>query len=74
MSIIQRGDRQIRIPGGSSEPPVQLSSWVPPQPPPVAMAEATSAITQPKKSPYEKEQRVTNDQFLVRSTKLNDEL
>ncbi|XP_071731676.1 peroxisomal membrane protein PEX14-like [Rutidosis leptorrhynchoides] len=58
----------------TSERPVQRSSWVPPQPPPVAMAEAAAAIRQPKKSTYEKEQQLTDDQFLARSAEVTDEL
>ncbi|KAI3759387.1 hypothetical protein L6452_07161 [Arctium lappa] len=57
-----------------SERPVQRSSWVPPQPPPVAMAEAAAAIRQPKKSPFEKEQQLTDEQFLARSAEVTDEL
>ncbi|GJV02410.1 hypothetical protein Tco_1335979 [Tanacetum coccineum] len=41
--------------GASRVQPVQRPSWIPPQPPPV---EAATAIMQPKKSPYEKEQQV----------------
>ncbi|PWA58871.1 protein IWS1 [Artemisia annua] len=41
-------------PGGSSKRPVQRSSWVPSQPPPVATEEATVAIRKPKKIPLAK--------------------
>lgn len=58
--------------GVASERPIQRS-WVPPQPPPVVMAEAAAAIRQPKKSPFQKEQ-LTDDQFLARSSELTDEL
>ncbi|KAF5758577.1 putative peroxisomal membrane protein [Helianthus annuus] len=62
-------------PGGTSERPVQRPSWTPPQPPPVAMAEAAAAIRQPKKSPFEKEQHLTDEQFLSRSaSEATDEL
>ncbi|KAI3499421.1 hypothetical protein L1887_35221 [Cichorium endivia] len=60
--------------GGTSERPVQRSSWVPPQPPPVAMAEAAAAIRQPKKSMFEKEQQLTDEEFLARSSEVSDEL
>lgn len=53
-------------------PPIQRS-WVPPQPPPVAMAEAAAAIRQPKKSTYQSEP-LTDDQFLARSSELTNEL
>ncbi|KAL8118319.1 hypothetical protein AgCh_016017 [Apium graveolens] len=52
--------------------PIQRS-WVPPQPPPVAMAEAAAAIRQPKKSTYQSEP-LTDDQFLARSSELTNEL
>ncbi|KAK6153316.1 hypothetical protein DH2020_012955 [Rehmannia glutinosa] len=52
--------------------PVQRS-WVPPQPPPVAMPEAAAAIRQPKKPSYQKEQ-MTDDQLLARSADVTDEL
>ncbi|KAK9054528.1 hypothetical protein SSX86_025606 [Deinandra increscens subsp. villosa] len=61
-------------PSGTNERPVQRPSWVPPQPPPVAMAEAAAAIRQPKKSPFEKEQQLTDEQFLARSAEVTDEL
>nr|GEY02117.1 peroxisomal membrane protein PEX14 isoform X1 [Tanacetum cinerariifolium] len=71
---IEPEENKTGYPGGSSERPIQRSSWVPPQPPPVAMAEAAAAIRQPKKSPSEKEQQLTDDQFLARSTEFTDEL
>ncbi|XP_006347457.1 peroxisomal membrane protein PEX14-like isoform X2 [Solanum tuberosum] len=56
---------------GSPAAPVQerpiQRSWVPPQPPPVAMAEAAAAIRQPKKSASQNEQ-LTDDQLLARSS------
>lgn len=52
--------------------PIQRS-WVPPQPPPVAMAEAAAAIRQPKKSTYQSEP-LTDDQFLARSSEVTNEL
>lgn len=53
-------------------PPVQRS-WVPPQPPPVAMPEAAVAIRQPKKTAFQQEQ-LTDEQLLARSTETTDEL
>jgi len=38
------------------------------------MAEATAAIRQPKKLPFEKEQQLTDEQFLARSTEVTGEL
>nr|XP_043615269.1 peroxisomal membrane protein PEX14 isoform X2 [Erigeron canadensis] len=67
-------ESKISYSSGASERPVQRSSWVPPQPPPVAMAEAAAAIRQPKKSPLEKEQQLTDEQFLARSAEVTDEL
>nr|XP_027126155.1 peroxisomal membrane protein PEX14-like [Coffea arabica] len=55
-----------------SEKPVQRS-WVPPQPPPVAMAEAAAAIRQPKKPLLQKEQ-LTDDHLLGRASEVTDEL
>ncbi|KAL2492703.1 Peroxisomal membrane protein PEX14 [Abeliophyllum distichum] len=52
--------------------PVQRS-WIPPQPPPVAMPEAAAAIRQPKKSLLQKDQ-LTDEQSLARSADVNDEL
>lgn len=65
-----------KVTTGYSERPVQRSAWVPPQAPPVAMAEAAAAIRQPKKSLFEKEQgqQLTDEQFLARSTEVTDEL
>ncbi|GKD03945.1 hypothetical protein Tco_1178919 [Tanacetum coccineum] len=48
--LFKEATNKAGYPGGSRERPVQRSSWVPPQPPPVAMAEAAAAIRQPKKS------------------------
>ncbi|KAM7479907.1 hypothetical protein LguiA_028120 [Lonicera macranthoides] len=56
----------------NERPPAQRS-WVPPQPPPVAMAEAAAAIRQPKKPVLQNEQ-LTDDQLLARSTEVSDEL
>lgn len=56
----------------SNERPVQRS-WVPPQPPPVAMPEATAAIRQPKKASSQTEQ-MTDEQLLARSADVTDEL
>ncbi|KAK9278674.1 hypothetical protein L1049_028248 [Liquidambar formosana] len=55
----------------TSERPAQRT-WVPPQPPPVAMPEAAAAIRQPK-LPIRKE-LVTDDQLLARSSDGIDEL
>ncbi|XP_016470917.1 peroxisomal membrane protein PEX14 isoform X2 [Nicotiana tabacum] len=54
------------------ERPIQRS-WVPPQPPPVAMAEAAAAIRQPKKPVFQNEQ-LTDDQLMARSSEITDEL
>jgi len=68
-------ENKTGYPGVTNERPVQRPSWVPPQPPPVAMAEAAAAIRQPKKSPFEKEQHLTDEQFLSRSAfEATDEL
>ncbi|XP_033508290.1 peroxisomal membrane protein PEX14-like isoform X1 [Nicotiana tomentosiformis] len=62
---------------GSPAAPVQerpiQRSWVPPQPPPVAMAEAAAAIRQPKKPMFQNEQ-LTDDQLMARSSEITDEL
>ncbi|XP_071709833.1 peroxisomal membrane protein PEX14-like [Rutidosis leptorrhynchoides] len=71
---VEPEENKIGYSGQTSERPIQRSSWVPPQPPPVAMAEAAAAIRQPKKSTYEKEQQLTDDQFLARSAEITDEL
>ncbi|KZV46276.1 hypothetical protein F511_10410 [Dorcoceras hygrometricum] len=55
-----------------AEQPVQRS-WVPPQPPPVAMAEAAAAIRQPKKRTYQKEE-LTDDVLMARGRDATDEL
>ncbi|KAL3512848.1 hypothetical protein ACH5RR_025565 [Cinchona calisaya] len=55
-----------------NEKPVQRS-WVPPQPPPVVMAEAAAAIRQPKK-PFSQREQLTDDQLLSRSSEITDEL
>ncbi|KAL3529548.1 hypothetical protein ACH5RR_008870 [Cinchona calisaya] len=54
------------------EKPVQRS-WVPPQPPPVAMVEAATAIQQPKK-PFPLREKFTDDQLLGRASEITDEL
>lgn len=51
--------------------PVQRS-WVPPQPPPVAMAEAAAAIRQPKKSLLQKE-KLTSDELRASSSEMSDD-
>ncbi|CAI9117358.1 OLC1v1018735C1 [Oldenlandia corymbosa var. corymbosa] len=55
-----------------TERPVQRS-WVPPQPPPVAMAEAAAAIRQPKR-PLSQREQLTDDQLLNRSSEISDDL
>lgn len=47
--------------------------WIPPRPPPVAMAEAAAAIRQPKNSTFQSEP-LPDDQFLAHSSELTDEL
>lgn len=56
----------------ANERPPQRS-WVPPQPPPVAMPEAAKAIRQPKKPTYQTDQ-LTDTQLLARSADPVDEL
>nr|XP_018633863.1 peroxisomal membrane protein PEX14 isoform X2 [Nicotiana tomentosiformis] len=62
---------------GSTAPPAEVRpvqrSWVPPQPPPVAMAEAAAAIRQPKKTLFQKE-KLTDDELMARSTEISDDL
>ncbi|CAA3002499.1 peroxisomal membrane PEX14-like isoform X1 [Olea europaea subsp. europaea] len=48
-------------------------SWVPPQPPPVAMQEAAAAIRQPKKT-FSSSEQLTDNQLLARSSDVPDEL
>ncbi|CAK9137609.1 unnamed protein product [Ilex paraguariensis] len=48
-------------------------SWVPPQPPPVAMPEAAAAIRQPKKPSVQKEQ-LTDDHVGAHSLDITDDL
>lgn len=55
----------------TNEPTVQRT-WVPPQPPPVAMPEAAEAIRRPKSS-VQKEQ-LPEDQSASHSTEVTDEL
>ncbi|MCD9645339.1 hypothetical protein HAX54_034194 [Datura stramonium] len=52
--------------------PVQRS-WVPPQPPPVAMPEAVAAIRQPKKPLFQKE-KLTDDELMARSSEISNDL
>lgn len=49
----------------SSQAPEQTArrSWVPPQPPPIAMAEAAEAVRRPKPT-VQKEQQSSNDQMV----------
>ncbi|KAK4568602.1 hypothetical protein RGQ29_004140 [Quercus rubra] len=54
-----------------SEPPVQRS-WVPPQPPPVAMPEAAEAIRRPK--PAVQREQLVDDQSVVNPSDATDEL
>uniref|UniRef100_A0A5B6ZTZ9 Peroxisomal membrane protein PEX14 n=1 Tax=Davidia involucrata TaxID=16924 RepID=A0A5B6ZTZ9_DAVIN len=48
-------------------------TWVPPQPPPVAMPEAAAAIRQPKKPSFQKEQ-LADDQLEAHPSDVTDEL
>jgi len=54
-----------------SEPPVQRS-WVPPQPPPVAMPEAAEAIRRPK--PAVQREQLVDDQSVTNPSDATDEL
>lgn len=56
----------------ANERPVQRS-WVPRQPPTVAMLKAAAAIRQPKKPLFQKEQ-LTDDQLLSRPSEISDDL
>ncbi|CAH9115554.1 unnamed protein product [Cuscuta europaea] len=49
-------------------------SWVPPQPPPVSMAEAAAAIRQPKKSSLHKDLISNDDQLQGGVSEVSDEL
>ncbi|KAK8569377.1 hypothetical protein V6N13_046436 [Hibiscus sabdariffa] len=55
--------------------PVQRS-WVPPQPPPVAMPEAAEAIRRPKSAPKETatQEQLADDQTAARPSEVSDEL
>lgn len=55
----------------TNEQPIQRT-WVPPQPPPVAMPEAAEAIRQPKSSVQQ--EQVAEDQSVSLSTAVTDEL
>lgn len=55
----------------TSEQPVQRS-WVPPQPPPVAMPEAAEAIRRPK--PSVQREQIADDQSLAPPSDVTDEL
>lgn len=52
------------LPASNDRPPQR--SWVPPQPPPVVIPEAATAIRQPKKAAIQTEP-MNDDQFLARS-------
>ncbi|KAJ8553778.1 hypothetical protein K7X08_024456 [Anisodus acutangulus] len=52
--------------------PVQRS-WVPPQPPPVAMPEVAAAIRQPKKPLFQKE-KLVDDELMACSSEISDDL
>ncbi|GAA0161749.1 primary active transporter [Lithospermum erythrorhizon] len=74
ISEIETEDEQKMGPSGVS--PIERTaqrSWVPPRPPPVAMAEAAAAIRQPKKPPSQKE-HLTDDQLLSQDSNASDEL
>ncbi|XP_060170460.1 peroxisomal membrane protein PEX14-like [Lycium barbarum] len=71
--IQSEGEQNFGSPAAPvQERPIQRS-WVPPQPPPVAMAEAAAAIRQPKKPAFQNEQ-LTDDQLIARSSEITDEL
>ncbi|XP_054822438.1 peroxisomal membrane protein PEX14-like isoform X2 [Prosopis cineraria] len=55
----------------SSEQPVRRS-WIPPQPPPIAMAEAAEAIRRPK--PSVPREQVSDDQSVAHSSDTSDEM
>ncbi|KAK6249486.1 Peroxisome membrane anchor protein Pex14p [Theobroma cacao] len=60
----------------TNEPPVQRT-WVPPQPPPVAMPEAAEAIRRPKSSALKeaaKQEELAEDQSVARPLEATDEL
>ncbi|GMI99469.1 PEROXISOME DEFECTIVE 2, peroxin 14 [Hibiscus trionum] len=59
----------------NEQPPVQRT-WVPPQPPPVAMAEAAEAIRRPKSAPKETvmQEQLADDQSAARPSEVSDEL
>lgn len=62
---------------GSTAAPTEVRpvhrSWVPPQPPPVAMPEAVAAIRQPKKLLFQKE-KLTDDELVAHSLEISDDL
>lgn len=71
---IQQDEHKFGSSNAYNERAVQRSAWVPPQPPPVMMPEAATAIRQPKKSSYQTEQ-LTDEQLLSRSAAdVTDEL
>ncbi|XP_022737620.1 peroxisomal membrane protein PEX14-like [Durio zibethinus] len=59
----------------TNEQPVQRT-WVPPQPPPVAMPEAAEAIRRPKSSALKETgaQQLTDEQSVARPSEVTDEL
>ncbi|KAF3437035.1 hypothetical protein FNV43_RR19788 [Rhamnella rubrinervis] len=57
--------------GRTSERPIQRT-WVPPQPPPILMAEAAEAIRRPKQSAQK--DLLTDDQLVAQASDVSDEL
>ncbi|KAA8540822.1 hypothetical protein F0562_024785 [Nyssa sinensis] len=74
-SKLQDNGLTNQLNGDSSVPWWQRKnrSWVPPQPPPVAMPEAAAAIRQPKKPSFPKEQ-LADDQVVAHPSDVTDEL
>ncbi|KAI9087582.1 hypothetical protein K1719_030452 [Acacia pycnantha] len=71
---IESGYEQNAESGGaqSSEQQLVRRSWVPPQPPPIAMAEAAEAIRRPK--PLVSKEPASDDQSLAHSSDTSDEV
>ncbi|XP_073310709.1 peroxisomal membrane protein PEX14-like isoform X1 [Primulina huaijiensis] len=74
--ITEIGDGEGQKVGSSAVSGVEKGvrrSWVPPQPPPVAMPEAAAAIRQAKKPSFQKEE-LTDDQVLARSLYMTNDM
>ncbi|OMO81461.1 hypothetical protein CCACVL1_12406 [Corchorus capsularis] len=75
---IENEDELMAGPYGvkTNEPPPVQRTWVPPQPPPVAMAEAAEAIRRPKSAPKEaaKQDQLADDQSVDNHSEVTDEL